>query len=109
MRSVALRNAETSSLLDVNERSRRREAGGEAGGHRIFKIPWDIVGNVLRICILNVRRESAQILGGGAPNSIYTGKLSLSTAVWQVHWPGHALGLCARIKGRQSEKEGCSR
>lgn len=37
MRLMALRNAETSSLLDVSKRSRKGDTGDEAGGGGWYK------------------------------------------------------------------------
>lgn len=94
---MASRLSETSSLLDVSERPRRWEAGGEAGGQSLFKVTWDIVGNVL-ITVVSVRRKRAKLFGRGVSNWIYFGKRTLSCRLEKALVRTRT-GLCAQIKG----------
>lgn len=75
VRGKALRNAAPSSLLALSKRSRRRNTGNEAGEPGLFKITWDVVGNVLFIFILNVMTKTWRFRAGELPSQFTLGKL----------------------------------
>lgn len=73
---MALRNAETSSLLDVSKRSRKGDTGDEAVGEGGTKDVQDHLG-CCRQCIVHFILSEVTILGREAPQL-------------DLHWETHS-------------------